>query len=258
MGQIVLSIVLGSLIGFSLGLLGGGGSILTVPILVYIIGEDVHSATGTSLAIVSVSALIGAIAHVRSGNVQIKSGLIFGAASMIGTIPGVWLNRLVAGKVILLFFGLLMIVLGVGMLRNKTTHQSFSSAGAPFEVFAWKRLIGFLALGFAVGLLTGFFGVGGGFLIVPALVLAGHLPTHKAVGTSLLVIVMTSVSGFLGHLRFGAVDIKIVELFALGSLAGVLSGTALAGRMSGQKLSKAFGWFIIIVALYLIYKNLFL
>ena len=107
-----------------------------------------------------------------------------------------------------------------------------------------------------VGLLTGFFGVGGGFLIVPALVLVGNFPTHQAVGTSLLIIAMASVSGFLGHLSFGTVDLTVVKLFVLGGLGGVLAGTVLAGRVPEQKLARAFGWFTIIVALYLIYENL--
>ncbi len=102
---------------------------------------------------------------------------------------------------------------------------------------------------FGGGLLTGFFGVGGGFLIVPALILVGNFPTHQAVGTSLLVIAMASISGFVGHLSFGTVDLTIVGLFVLGGLGGVLSGTALSGRIPEQKLSKAFGWFTIIVAL---------
>jgi hypothetical protein len=256
MSQVILSLIFGALIGFSLGLLGGGGSILTVPILVYVIGQDVHAATGTSLAIVGGSALLGAFAHSRSGDVRIKSGLVFGLMSMISAIPGVWLNRLVAGKTILLLFAFLMLAVAMDMLRKKTAERQLQTAGMPCEAYTrmdWLRL---LALGLVVGLLTGFFGVGGGFLIVPALVLVGNFPTRQAVGTSLLIIAMASVSGFLGHLSFGTVDLTIVGLFVFGGLGGVLSGTALAGRVPEQKLAKAFGWFTIIVALYLIYENL--
>ncbi len=254
MGQIVLSLAFGSLIGFLLGLLGGGGSILTVPILVYVIGEDVHSAIGTSLAIVGASALLGVLAHSRRGNVRIKSGLVFGFVSMVGAIPGVWLNHLIAGKVILFFFGLLMIVMGLGMLRKGNTSQS-SGLSTLCGVYTQKGWLGFISIGFVVGLLTGFFGIGGGFLIVPALVLTGNFPAHSAIGTSLLVITMASVSGFLGHLSFGVIDSRIMGLFVLGGMIGVFSGTALAGRMPEHKLAKMFGWFIIILGLYLIYKN---
>jgi uncharacterized membrane protein YfcA len=256
MSQIILSLIFGALIGFSLGLLGGGGSILTVPILVYVIGQDVHAATGTSLAIVGGSALVGALAHSRKGDVRIKSGLAFGLMSMIGALPGVWLNRLVAGKTILLLFAFIMIVVAMEMLRKKVAQRQIQTAGVSSEAYTRKDWLRLLALGLAVGLLTGFFGVGGGFLIVPALVLVGNLSTHQAVGTSLLVIAMASVSGFLGHLSFGNVNITIVGLFVLGGLGGVLSGTALAGRVPEQKLAKAFGWFTILVALYLFYENL--
>lgn len=256
MNQAILSLLFGGLIGFSLGLLGGGGSILTVPILVYLIGQDVHAATGTSLAIVGASALFGALANSRSGNVRMKSGFIFGLMSMIGAIPGVWLNRIVAGKVILILFGFLMIAVAISMLHKKIAHPEAKAAGKPCEPYTPKDWFRLLLMGLVVGFLTGFFGVGGGFLIVPALVLVGNFPTHQAVGTSLLVIAMASVSGFLGHLSFGAVDLGIVGLFVFGGLPGVLSGTALAGKMPERKLAKSFGWFIILVALYLIYENL--
>ena len=256
MSQAILSLVFGGLIGFSLGLLGGGGSILTVPILVYVIRQDVHAATGTSLTIVGASALLGTLAHSRSGNVRMKSGLIFGLMSMIGAIPGVWLNRLVAGKVILTLFGLLMIAVAISMLHKNVVHPEPKAAAIPCEAYTPKDWFRLLLMGLGVGVLTGFFGVGGGFLIVPALVLVGNFPTHQAVGTSLLVIAMASVSGFLGHLSFGAVDLAIAGLFILGSLPGVLSGTTLAGKMPERKLAKAFGWFIILLALYLIYENL--
>ena len=255
MSQTILSLVFGGLIGFSLGLLGGGGSILTVPILVYVIGQDVHAATGTSLAIVGASALLGALAHRRRGNVRMKSGLIFGLMSMIGAIPGVWLNHIIAGKVILILFGFLMIAVAISMLHKKIAHPEPKAAGMPCEAYTPKDWFRLLLMGLVVGVLTGFFGVGGGFLIVPALVLVGNFPTHQAVGTSLLVIAMASVSGFLGHLSLGAVDLGIVGLFVLGGLPAVLFGTALAGKMPERKLAKAFGWFIILVALYLVYEN---
>ncbi|HEY7677603.1 MAG TPA: sulfite exporter TauE/SafE family protein [Candidatus Methylomirabilis sp.] len=255
MGQPVLSLLFGSLIGFTLGLLGGGGSILTVPILVYVIGQDVHAATGTSLAIVGTSALLGAIAHGRRGNVRLKGGMAFGIISMLAAQPGVWLNRLVAGKVILLLFGCLMFVVGTRMVRRKTPPRPPDGAGGGLGTYAPKEWAQLLGLGGVVGLLTGFFGIGGGFLIVPALVLAGRFPAHDAVGTSLLIIAMTSASGLLGYLRFGAVDLGVVGMFVLGGAAGILLGTALAGLMPERTLARAFGWFIILVAVYVVFQN---
>ena len=256
MGHPLLSVVFGGLIGFTLGLLGGGGSILTVPILVYAIGQDVHAATGTSLAIVGTSALLGAIAHGREGNVRLKGGIAFGLISMVAAQPGVWLNRMVAGRVILLLFGCLMFVVGIRMVRRKPTPQP---TGAPGAGTGWERMKGWallLALGLVVGLLTGFFGIGGGFLIVPTLVLAAGFPSHHAVGTSLLVIAMTSASGLWGHVRFGTVDLGLVGLFVLGGGAGILCGTALGGRMPERTLAKTFGWVIILLALYVVWRNL--
>jgi hypothetical protein len=255
MGQQLLSLVFGSLIGFTLGLLGGGGSILTVPILVYVIGQDVHAATGTSLAIVGTSALLGAIAHGRRGNVRLKGGIAFGIISMLAAQPGVWLNRLVAGKELLLLFGCLMLVVGIRMVRRKAPPGPSEGADERLGTYAPREWAQLLGLGGVVGLLTGFFGIGGGFLIVPALVLAGRFTAHHAVGTSLLVIAMTSASGILGHLHFGTVDLRIVGVFVLGGAAGILSGAALAGLVPERALARAFGWFIILLALYVVYQN---
>ncbi len=255
MDQPLLSLAFGSLIGFTLGFLGGGGSILTVPFLVYVIGQDVHAATGTSLAIVGASALLGAIAHGRKGNVRLKGGTGFGLVSMLGAQPGVWLNRLVAGRTILLLFGCLMFVVGTRMVRRQAPPRPPDGVGGHLGTFAPKQWAQLLGLGGVVGLLTGFFGIGGGFLIVPTLVLAGRFTTHHAVGTSLLVIAMTSASGLLGHLRFGTVDVGTVGVFVLGGAAGILSGTALAGLMPERALARAFGWFIILLALYVVYQN---
>ncbi len=255
MNHAVLYVTFGALIGFSLGLLGGGGSILTVPILVYVIGQDVHSATGTSLAIVGGSAVAGTLAHLRRGDVRIRSGLVFGLASMTGALPGAWLNRLVEGRLILLLFACLMIAAAVQMLRKRSAPGRRPVENASRDRDAgrpWRLLVG---LGWIVGLLTGFFGVGGGFLIVPALVLGGKFPTHQAVGTSLLVIAMASAAGFAGHVGLGTVDLDTVGTFVLGGLAGALLGTGLSSRVSEQKLTAAFAWFTIAVALYLVYRN---
>ena len=183
---VILSLFFGALVGLLLGLLGGGGSILAVPVLVYVIGENVHSATGTSLAIVCSSALLGAFLHSRQGNLRLKSGILLGFMSMLGAVPAVWANRLVAADILLVLFGILMLIVAVGMLRNNTS--STQKSDIPCELYTSKDWLKIIATGLVVGALTGFFGVGGGFLIVPALVIVGKFPMQQAVGTSLLVI----------------------------------------------------------------------
>jgi uncharacterized membrane protein YfcA len=254
--QVFLSLIFGGIIGLSLGLLGGGGSILTVPVLVYIIGQNVHAATGTSLMIVGSSAFFGALFYSRRGEVLLKSGLVFGFMSMIGAVPGAWLNGIVAGEVILVLFSVLMLVVGMVMLRGRTSRRQPESR-VPCETYALKNWLKISAIGLLVGVLAGFFGIGGGFLIVPTLVLLGNFPIHQAVGTSLLVIALTSFAGFITHLTLGGIDFAVMLIFVAGSTVGVLAGTKAACRISGQKLDRAFGLFTIFVALLLIYLNIF-
>jgi uncharacterized membrane protein YfcA len=252
---VLLSLLLGGTIGLLLGLLGGGGSILTLPVLVYIIGQNVHSATGMSLAIVGSSALLGAILHSRKGDVRLRSGILLGFMSMLGAVPGVWLNRAVAGETILVLFSILMIVVAINLLRSKPSSSQKPETGSPCKLYTSKDWLKITAIGLLVGLLTGFFGVGGGFIIVPALVLVANFSTHQAVGTSLLAIFITSFSGFLSNMVFGGLDLEILLIFVVGGSVGVLSGTALASRVSGRTLNRTFSIFILCIALYLIYAN---
>jgi uncharacterized membrane protein YfcA len=256
MTQIILLFAFGCLIGFTLGLLGGGGSILTVPLLVYIFGVGVYSAIGTSLAIVGTTAIIGAITHSRRGNVKFKSGFAFGVMAMIGAIPGAWFSHLVGEKMILVLFALLMIFVGLRMLLTEKSHLS-NEAGTHTDLHISRATLVLMSMGFVVGVLTGFFGVGGGFLIVPALVLVGNFPIHQAVGTSLLIIAMASVSGFVGHLSLVNLNFLIITYFVIGSIVGVILGTTSSSRIPEKRLTQSFGLFIIIISLYLFYQNLF-
>lgn len=256
MTQIIPLFAFGCLIGFTLGLLGGGGSILTVPILVYIFGVEVHSAIGTSLAVVGATAIIGAITHSRRGNVKLKSGFAFGVMAMVGAIPGAWFSHFVGEKIILILFALLMIVVGLRMLLRETSYLS-KEAATHTDLYIFRSTLVLMAMGFVVGLLTGFFGVGGGFLIVPALVLVGNFPIHQAVGTSLLIIAMASVSGFVGHLSLVNLNFFIMAYFVIGSIVGVILGTTSSSRIPEKRLTQSFGLFIIIISLYLFYRNLF-
>ena len=253
MTHLWLSLAFGALIGLSLGLVGGGGSILTVPILVYAIGQPVHAATTTSLAIVGLNALTGVVGHARAGNVLARTGVLFGAAGILGAFAGSWLNRRVSGALLLALFALVMLAAALALLRRR---PAIAEAAQPVSVIAgargWAKL---LAAGAGVGLLTGFFGVGGGFVIVPALVLVLGLPMRAAVGTSLLIIAINSVSGLAAHLRYGGLDLGITALFVLGGAVGVLGGVRLGGRLPQRRLTQTFATMIILVAGYVLYRS---
>jgi uncharacterized membrane protein YfcA len=175
---------------------------------------------------------------------------------MLGTVPGVWLNRLVAARVILLLFGGLMGLVGICMLRREQGGRRARPEPALPAVFPARDWIRFSGLGASVGVLTGFFGIGGGFMIMPALGLVGGLIAHHAVGTSLLVIAMTSGAGLVGHLWSGTVDPAVIGVFVVGGAVGILSGTRLAGYLPERTLAKTFGWVVILLALSVIAQNL--
>jgi uncharacterized protein len=247
--HVVAALLLSGLIGVSLGLLGGGGSILAVPVLVYVAYIDVHEAIGMSLAIVGATSLAGAVFHARRGRVAYRAALLFGGAGMAGAPLGAQLTHRVAPPVLLLLFAALMVVVSVLMLRGRALAGARSPAATP-------RLGAVLAAGFGVGLLTGFLGVGGGFLIVPALTLLAGLPMHQAIGTSLLVIAANSAAGVLGHLGRGGLPLGLTAAFTLVATLGALVGERLAGRLDPLRLRRAFGIFVLAVGLFLAARNL--
>jgi uncharacterized membrane protein YfcA len=249
-------LVFGGLIGVSLGFFGGGGSILAVPILVYIFGENVHSATAISLAIVGSTAVLAAYFHHRKGEVRLETGIYIGVLAIIGTIPGVYLNQRAGGTLILVLFAFLMIIVAVAMLLKKPVRRNTAQAKMSCELYLRKNWLRLLVVSIAIGLLTGFFGVGGGFLIVPALVLEGHLPPHQAVGTSLVVIAIASFAGFVQHLGYGGIDLWLTGLFIVGGIAGVLVGVGMVERVSGRELDRGFSLLMIAVAAYIIARSL--
>jgi len=246
--HLIPALIFGALIGLALGLVGGGGSILTVPILVYAIGQPVHLATTTSLAIVGANALVGVVGHARAGNVLPKTGLAFGAAGFLGAFAGTWLNRRVPGPLLLALFAVVMLVAAVAMLRKRGGDAPEAAACQRYDARGW------LTLGLS-GLATGFFGVGGGFVIVPALVLVLGLPMRAAVGTSLLVIALNSASGLVARLGAGGLDWGVTLLFILGGAAGVALGVRLAGRLPQRRLTQAFAGLIVLVAAYVLYRS---
>ena len=244
--HVVLALALGALIGVSLGLLGGGGSILAVPVLVYVARVEVHSAIGMSLAIVGATALVGGLVHARAGRVDLRAAALFGAAGVVGAPLGAQATHRVAPRVLLLLFAGLMLAVGALMLRSR---------GAPRHEASRPHPVAVPAAGFGVGLLTGFLGVGGGFLIVPALTLLARLPIHAAVGTSLLVIAANSAAGLLGHLGRGEMPLGLTAAFTATAAAGALTGVRVAGTLDPLRLRRAFAVFVVLVGLSLLAKN---
>ncbi|HET9014748.1 MAG TPA: sulfite exporter TauE/SafE family protein [Thermomicrobiaceae bacterium] len=255
--SLLLPLVFGVVIGISLGAIGGGGSILTVPILVYVMGQGAHAATATSLAVVGATALVGAIPHWQAGRVSLATALPFGAAGIGGAFVGAWANHALPGWLILALFGTLMLVVGGRMFLSARLPLAVRGGEAVTLSLAdagpWAR-VGLTGLG--VGLMTGFFGVGGGFLIVPALVLVLGLGMREAVGTSLVVIAINSAAGLLAHLRYDHLAVGLSLLFVVGGAAGALLGARLAGRIDERRLQRGFALFVVVLGLWLIATNL--
>lgn len=232
------------LIGLTLGLLGGGGSILTVPILVYFIKMEPKLAIALSLAIVGSTSLIGVLRHAKAKNVDFKIAAIFGPIAMIGTFGGAKLSQLMTGQTQLLLFGIIMLVASVFMFIGRSETEPDKDKPLNIPLLAAQAII--------VGIITGLVGVGGGFLIVPALVLLANTPMKRAVGTSLLIISLNSFSGFIGYL--GAVEIPWPFLlkFTFFSSIGILIGSSLAAYVPQRKLKKIFAIFLIIVGIFIV------
>ncbi|GLC26897.1 sulfite exporter TauE/SafE family protein [Roseisolibacter agri] len=244
--MLALGLALATLIGLSLGLLGGGGSILTVPVLVYVLGYAAKPAIAMSLPVVGVTSLVGAALHWRLGNVRVRTALAFGVLAMLGAFAGARLAGLLAGAVQLALLAVVMLAAAVSMLRGR--HDD-ATLDAPPRL----ALLAPIALG--VGVLTGLVGIGGGFLVVPALVLLAHVPMRQAVGTSLLVIAMNSASGFAGYLGTVSVDWSFLAGFTAAAVTGALVGTALAARVPQAALRRAFGVFLLAMGTFVLYKN---
>src|SRR5512139_348191 len=246
--MILLELVLGFGIGLSLGLLGGGGSILTVPALVYLVGQTPQVAVTTSLAIVGANSVMGAMFHISNGKLDWKVALIFGSAGMLVAYLSAGISKHISPEILLVAFAVLMLVIGIMLLLRRTREEETS--------YTAKPLLLILVSGAGVGLLTGILGVGGGFLVVPALVMLLGLPIQAAVGTSLVVIAMNSVAGFMGHISSGSFDWIVTLVFVAAGLVGTFSGMKLSNRLSSSKLQKAFAIFVIALALFLLFDNL--
>lgn len=249
----LLAITAGSLVGFSLGLVGGGGSVLAVPLLVYLVGvSDPHVAIGTSAVAVSANALFNLINHGRQGTVKWRCAAVFTVAGVLGALVGAGLGRQVDGEKLLALFAVLMMVVGGLMLRNRK-GEGHSNVRLGRDNF--PKLAGF---GLATGLLSGFFGIGGGFLIVPGLIAATGMPIVNAMASSLLAVTGFGVTTASSYALAGLVNWSIAGIFVLGGLGGGLVG-ARAARHLGQKrgvLNTLFAGLIFAVAIYMLVRNL--
>lgn len=243
-----LGLVLGFGIGGSLGLLGGGGSILTVPALVYLVGQTPQVAVMTSLAIVGANSALGAYFHRTQGTLNWRVALLFGGAGMATAYVAAGFSSHISPDVLMVTFAVLMLVIGLLLIFRQQPQR----ANELEHLSLWK----IIASGAAVGLITGILGVGGGFLIVPALVMLVGLPMQQAVGTSLVVIAMNSLAGFMGHLGDGALDIPALTVFVVAGLAGTFTGARLAHRLPAARLRQIFAVFVIALSLFLLYDNL--
>lgn len=245
--QLALGLALCLGIGLSLGLIGGGGSIITVPVLVYALGVEPREAVAMSLAVVGVTSLIGAGLHYRRGAVRVPVAAVFAGAGVVSSFLGARLTYLVSPEALLLSFAVLMLAVGLRMALTGGRPPGERRPARPARV---------LLAGLAVGLLTGFLGVGGGFLVVPALVLFAGLEMREAVGTSLLVIAINAAAGLAGHLAHGGFHLPLALLVTALAAAGTLLGTHFSHRVSPVVLRRAFSVLVVAVAVLLAAANL--
>jgi uncharacterized membrane protein YfcA len=243
-----LGLVFAALIGITLGLLGGGGSILTVPVFVYALGFDAKQAIAMSLPVVGATSLVGALGHWRAGNVNLRTAFTFGSIAMAGSFAGARLAALVSGSTQLTLLAVVMLAAAVSMLRSSRRRSAIAAREHP--------PLALLALvGVGVGVLTGLVGIGGGFLIVPALVVLARVPMTQAVGTSLLVIAMNAGAGFLGYAGQVLIPWDFVALFTAVAMAGILAGTHLVRFVSQGTLVRAFAVLLLVAGGLMLYQN---
>lgn len=239
------------LVGGALGLLGGGGSILTVPIFVYLLGLDPKASIAMSLGVVALVSLFGVRSHWREGRVDLRIALTFGPVAMAGTYAGARLAAFVSAGAQLSLFAGVMLLAAVFMFRGRPAPVE--TEGEEASGARWL-LLGLEGLG--VGVLTGLVGVGGGFLIVPTLVLLAKVPMKRAVGTSLLVIAMKSVAGFVGYLGTPGIDLLFMAWFSAAAAVGIVFGSRMVGSIPPRALRRSFAGFLVVMGLFILYRNL--
>ena len=256
--MVLAAVPFGLAIGLSLGALGGGGSVLAVPVLVYVLGENVHEATTASLVVVTAGALAGGLGHAREGCVCWRHAAAFTAAALPGVLAGTALGDAASGGALIAGFAVIMLVAAAAMWRRASGAPT-SSSGDGRGLCPPLRLGRDLAAGLLIGLLTGFFGVGGGFLVVPTLAIALALSTRLAVGTSLVIITATSLLGVAAHLATGrGIDVALTAAMTVACVLGAIGGAAISGRLPQPRLAQAFAVMVVGVATYLLVSAAFL
>jgi uncharacterized membrane protein YfcA len=267
-----LSLIFGGIVGLSLGLTGGGGAIFAVPLLVYGLGVNPREAVAISLAAVGATSLVGFLFRWRQKEVELRTGLLFAMAGMAGAPIGTSIASLIPETILLLAFAVLMVIVASRLWQN-TSQPILHPAACPVPqeqdgptcqrdatgtLILTSRCAALLVLvGVLTGMLSGLFGVGGGFVIVPALVLFSGMSIHRAVGTSLMVIALVSISGVVAQAWAGRViDPVVTSLFVAGGIAGLFAGQRIGRRLSGRALQKAFVVAILGVAVFVIVRNL--
>lgn len=245
----IVVVALAVLVGLSLGLLGGGGSILVVPVLTYVGGLDPREAIATSLFVVGATSLVSLIGHARKGNVRWRTGLIFGAAGMVGAFLGGLAGGYIPGTLLMIAFALMMIATAGAMIKGRKDRDGQSQT---HHHPLWRILLD----GLVVGAATGLVGAGGGFLVVPALVLLAGLPMTAAVGTSLLVIAMKSFAGLGGYLTSVSLDWPLVAAVTAAAIAGSFVGIRLTSVVPERALRKGFGVFVLLMGAFVLSQEL--
>lgn len=253
------AILAGLATGIVLGIFGSGGSIITTPALLYLLNVEPKSAIAMSLGIVAITATLTALQHWRKGNVNLKVTAIFGFFGIFGTYAGARLGVVTPVVIQLTLFALVMYAAAWRMLKPAQPHRSVGAAAVAEaqEICTSGNCMVHMALhGIVVGALTGLVGVGGGFLIVPALVLLSRLPMKQAIGSSLAIVAIKSYAGFAGYLGEVTIDYRLMAVFTAVAIVGSVAGTAFAHRLSGEALKKGFAIFLMLVATYILGKQL--
>jgi len=254
--QTGLALLSGAFVGLSLGLTGAGGSLLAIPLLVYVLKLSLHDATAMSLALVGLSAALSLVGYTRTGDVKWRTALVFSTTGVVGGWLGAHGQHVVRSEITMLLFGLFMAAMAIHMWRHSRS-ESVERRGtlACADSFPPSCLVKVSSIGLIVGLLSGFFGVGGGFVIVPALSLILGFPMRASIGTSLLIIAFTSIGGIAGHLRFGGIHGGLLATLVLGSAAGIGLGTTMGRWLPIEITPKVFAAVTLAVAVVLMFDN---
>jgi uncharacterized membrane protein YfcA len=252
--MLVLLAALAILIGILLGLLGGGGSILTVPVLVYLAGLSTKSAIVTSLVVVCITSFIAVVNHAKAGRVCWKTGTTFGMAGMAGAFMGGRIAAYIPDPILLVLFASVMLAASLAMIRNKKGKESTRQVGEPLCPQNLP-VAAILFDGLLVGLITGLVGVGGGFLLVPALNYLAGLPMHAAIGTSLFIIVIQAIAALAGHASHFEINLPLTALVTGCAIMGSFIGSQLSGKISSEYLKRGFGIFVFLLGSFLLYKE---